>query len=66
MSFLDIRCSFCGKHEKDVKKVVAGPNVFICNECVAVADKIMKERPENPGDASKPVSWPVPPKPPRR
>lgn len=66
MSFLDIRCSFCGKHQKDVKKVVAGPNVFICNECVAIANKIMKETPDEPDDQPKPAAWPAPLKPPRR
>ena len=59
MSFLDIRCSFCGKHQKDVKKVVAGAKAFICNECVAIADRIMKASPDDPGDPpeTKPSWW---------
>jgi len=61
-----LRCSFCGKHQDDVKKLVAGAKAFICNECVAIADKIMKETPGEPGDEPKPTSWPAPPKPPRR
>jgi ATP-dependent Clp protease ATP-binding subunit ClpX len=28
-----LRCPFCGKSEHDVRKLVAGPQVFICNEC---------------------------------
>jgi ATP-dependent Clp protease ATP-binding subunit ClpX len=60
-----LRCSFCGKHQDDVKKLVAGAKAFICNECVAIADRIMKETPDDPGDAPKPASWPEPPKPPR-
>jgi ATP-dependent Clp protease ATP-binding subunit ClpX len=30
----NVRCSFCGKHAKDVDGIIAGPNVYICNECV--------------------------------
>lgn len=29
-----LHCSFCGKGQHEVKKLIAGPNVFICNECV--------------------------------
>ena len=48
----DVRCSFCGKHESEVKKILAGPNgVFICNECLRVCEKLMNEkmRSENDG-----------------
>jgi ATP-dependent protease Clp ATPase subunit len=37
-----LACSFCGKGEADVAKLVAGPKVYICDECVAVASLIMK------------------------
>ena len=60
-----LRCSFCGKHQDDVKKLVAGAKAFICNECVAIADRIMKETPDEPGDEPKPASWPALPKPSR-
>ena len=56
-----LRCSFCGKDQDDVKKLVAGAKAFICNECVAVAKKLVKD-----SSASQPAKWPVPPKPPRR
>jgi ATP-dependent Clp protease ATP-binding subunit ClpX len=59
-----LRCSFCGKHQDDVKKLVAGAKALICNECVAIADRIMKAAPGEP-DASTPASWPEPPKPSR-
>lgn len=36
-------CSFCGKSQKDVKKLIAGPNVFICNECVDLCHDIISE-----------------------
>jgi ATP-dependent Clp protease ATP-binding subunit ClpX len=36
-------CSFCGKSQKDVTKLIAGPNVFICNECVDLCHNIISE-----------------------
>ena len=36
-------CSFCGKTEHQVAKLVAGPQVFICDECVALAARIMRD-----------------------
>ena len=36
-------CSFCGKSQHEVKKLIAGPNVFICNECVELCNDIIKE-----------------------
>ena len=39
----DISCSFCGKSQDEVKRIVAGPGVFICNECVDLCQEIMEE-----------------------
>jgi hypothetical protein len=36
-----VRCSFCGKSQHEVRKVVAGPDVIICDECVALCNDIM-------------------------
>ncbi len=36
-------CSFCGKSQHEVKKLIAGPSVFVCDECVALCNDIMKE-----------------------
>ena len=36
-------CSFCGKNQNEVKKLIAGPNVFICNECVDLCSSIVVE-----------------------
>jgi len=36
-------CSFCGKHESDVKQLIAGPDVSICNECVILCVKILSD-----------------------
>ena len=38
-----LRCSFCNKNQNDVRKLIAGPTVFICNECVAVCQDIIDE-----------------------
>jgi ATP-dependent Clp protease ATP-binding subunit ClpX len=38
-----ICCSFCGKYQNQVQKLIAGPNVFICNECVDISLDILKE-----------------------
>ncbi len=38
-----IRCSFCGKNETQVRRVIAGPGIYICNECVFLCEGILKE-----------------------
>ena len=38
-----VRCSFCGKSQEQVKKIIAGPDVFICNECVDLCKEIIDE-----------------------
>jgi hypothetical protein len=45
-----IFCSFCGKAQKEVKKIIAGPSVYICNECIALCNQILaEESPATPG-----------------
>lgn len=39
----DLCCSFCGKHQNEVKKLIAGPTVFVCNECVGLCTDILRE-----------------------
>ena len=39
----EIRCSFCGKRQEQVKRIIAGPNVYICNECVELCSTILHE-----------------------
>ena len=42
-----LTCSFCGKHQRQVNKLIAGPDVYICNECVDLCVEIIaRERPE--------------------
>ena len=45
-----LRCSFCNKDQRDVKKLIAGPTVYICDECVDIClDIIAEERePDEP------------------
>ena len=40
-------CSFCGKSQKEVKKLIAGPTVFVCDECVELCMDIIKEDNKN-------------------
>ena len=40
-------CSFCGKSQKEVKKLIAGPTVFVCDECVELCMDIIKEDSKN-------------------
>ena len=36
-------CSFCGKSQHEVRKLIAGPSVFICDECVDLCNDIIRE-----------------------
>jgi ATP-dependent Clp protease ATP-binding subunit ClpX len=36
-------CSFCGKHQSEVQKLIAGPNVYICDECIELCNDIVRE-----------------------
>jgi ClpX C4-type zinc finger len=52
-----LRCSFCNKSQRDVKKLIAGPRVYICDECVAICVDIAAENrlldPSEAVDASR-------------
>ena len=41
-----LHCSFCGKSQKEVKKLIAGPNVYICDECIQLCNDIIAEEVE--------------------
>ena len=50
-------CSFCGKPDHDVAKIIAGPGIYICDECVALCNDILtEEAPSVAGDAEL-VYW---------
>jgi ATP-dependent Clp protease ATP-binding subunit ClpX len=46
-------CSFCGKSQHEVRKLIAGPSVFICDECVELCNDIIREELEDAGDSSR-------------
>jgi ATP-dependent Clp protease ATP-binding subunit ClpX len=50
-----LHCSFCGKSQVEVEKLIAGPTVFICNECVAMCDEIVAGRPVPDNGYTKPL-----------
>ncbi len=41
-----LHCSFCGKGQREVKKLIAGPNVYICDECIQLCNDIIAEEVE--------------------
>ena len=46
-------CSFCGKSQHEVKKLIAGPSVFICDECVDLCNDIIREEIQEQGDSAQ-------------
>ena len=42
-----LRCSFCGKSQNEVKKLIAGPSVYICNECIDICNEIINDDERN-------------------
>lgn len=52
-----LRCSFCGKHQDEVAKLIAGPGVYICSECVDLCGDIIAEgRKETGAPPTPPVA----------
>jgi len=45
-----LKCSFCGKSQKQVKKLIAGPGVYICDECIDLCNEIIEEEFSDAGD----------------
>src|SRR5881392_2253950 len=55
----NLSCSFCGKGQREVRKLIAGPTVYICDECIKLCNDIIAE--ENEKDEQRPqVSLPTP------
>ena len=50
-----LRCSFCGKIHTEVERLVAGPGVHICNECIGLAEAIIEEYSDKPVELRLPV-----------
>jgi len=53
-------CSFCGKSQEEVKKLIAGPAVYICDECVALCNDIIVEEVEKEESALRKLAVPKP------
>jgi ATP-dependent Clp protease ATP-binding subunit ClpX len=47
-----VKCSFCGKSQKQVKKLIAGPGVYICDECIELCNDIIEEELAEPAEVS--------------
>ena len=56
MSDKILYCSFCGKSQQEVSQLIAGPTVFICDECVDLCADIMREKRAVDGEAEY-LSW---------
>jgi len=54
MSDSSLRCSFCNKDQNDVRKMIAGPKVCICDECVSVCVDIINDDPKMTGEEFEP------------
>jgi ATP-dependent Clp protease ATP-binding subunit ClpX len=54
-----LKCSFCGKSQKQVKKLIAGPGVYICDECIDLCNEIIEEELSEPPE----LKWDSLPKP---
>jgi len=53
-------CSFCGKNQEEVKKLIAGPSVYICDECIELCNDIIAEEEEREAIARKKSTIPKP------
>ena len=51
----DITCSFCGKRRSEVRKLISGPNVYVCDECVSLCNEIIEQE-----DVPAPREYPRP------
>ncbi|MCX5906433.1 MAG: ATP-dependent Clp protease ATP-binding subunit ClpX, partial [Deltaproteobacteria bacterium] len=56
----NLYCSFCGKSQEDVKKLIAGPAVSICDECVSLCNDIIAEEVAKEETSLRKLSFPKP------
>ena len=56
----NLQCSFCGKSQKEVKKLIAGPNVYICDECIGLCNDIIAEEVERDETLAQGAPLPTP------
>lgn len=55
-------CSFCGKSQHEVRKLIAGPSVFVCDECITLCNDIMREESQSGNSTMDKTDLPVPKK----
>jgi ATP-dependent Clp protease ATP-binding subunit ClpX len=55
-----LRCSFCGKSQEEVKKLIAGPAVYICDECIELCNEIIEEEYEKEVETRQKGGFPTP------
>ena len=55
-----LRCSFCGKSQEEVKKLIAGPAVYICDECIELCNEIIEEEYEKEVETRRKGEFPTP------
>lgn len=55
-----LKCSFCGKNQKQVRKLIAGPNIYICDECIELCNEILDEELADVKDLSSTLELPTP------
>jgi ATP-dependent Clp protease ATP-binding subunit ClpX len=55
-----LRCSFCGKSQEEVKKLIAGPAVYICDECIELCIEIIEEEYEKEARTQRTGEFPTP------
>ena len=53
-------CSFCGKSQHEVRKLIAGPSVFICDECIELCNDIIRDETASPDAQGKPQKSDLP------
>ncbi|HQT26308.1 MAG TPA: ClpX C4-type zinc finger protein, partial [Burkholderiales bacterium] len=53
-------CSFCGKSQQEVRKLIAGPSVFVCDECIELCNDIIREETQEQASKLSQSDLPVP------
>ena len=55
-----LRCSFCGKNQDQVRRLIAGPQVYICDECIELCSEIIEEEFEGEEESGNSFDMPTP------
>ena len=51
----DLVCSFCGKHQDEVERMIIGPGVNICSECIGLCHDLLSDKPDQPKAPDRPA-----------